>query len=278
MCQGRAVADGRMVAGRFSDPIAARLLRPDELTIVAALRTGIPPAGWRDGIEHRLVATAAGVAAARTIAIDEAIREHPTSQVVILGAGLDGRAWRMPELGAADVFEVDHPASQADKRDRAAGLPPMARGVRFVAVDFGRDDLGDRLAASGHDAATPTTWVWEGVIPYLTRPDVAATLRVVAHRSAPGSRLILTHVTPTHTLGLGRLLARIVHRIAGRSNPFATEPLRSFWAPGDMRHLIGQHGFTVGAVRSLLEVGDEPAGEMRRRRALGHGRVVVADR
>jgi len=278
MCQGRAVADGRLAVGRFSDPIAARLLRPAEVAIVEAIRSGTGPADWRDGIEHEMVTTAAGVGAARTIGIDDAIREHPAAQIVILGAGLDGRAWRMPVLAASDVFEVDHPASQSDKRDRVGDLAPTARAVHFVPVDFARDTLGDALDGAGHRPADPTTWVSEGVIPYLTRQQTEATIAAVAGRSAPGSRLILTHVTPTNTLGAGRAIARIAHRVAGRPDPFRREPLRSFWRPAEMHRLLQGHGFEVTSDRSLIAIAESGGDTIRRRRALAHGRVVVADR
>ena len=71
------------------------------------------------------------------------MRETDARQVVILGAGLDGRAWRMPELRAAVVFEVDHPDTQREKVARAAALVRVAREVRYVPVDFTRDRLDD---------------------------------------------------------------------------------------------------------------------------------------
>ena len=114
------------------------------------------------------------------------MRERVTPQVVILGAGLDGRAWRMGELSESDVFEVDHPASQQDKRARAEGMAPVAQDLRYVPVDFGRDDLDRALASHGHRADVPTTWVWEGVVPYLSRAEVEATMRVVRELSGDG--------------------------------------------------------------------------------------------
>lgn len=95
---------------------------------------------------------------ARTVAIDDAIRASAAPQVVILGAGLDGRAWRMSELSDATVFEVDHPDSQREKRARAAQLAPIAREIRFVPVDFARDDLEAALAAGGHDPMQRLSW------------------------------------------------------------------------------------------------------------------------
>ena len=78
---------------------------------------------------------------ARTVAIDAELCNAALPQVVILGAGLDGRAWRMRELVRAVVFEVDHPDSQQQKLQRVAPLTLEAREVRFVPLDFRHDDL-----------------------------------------------------------------------------------------------------------------------------------------
>src|SRR5262249_29257435 len=155
---------------------------------------------------YEMVKASAEVVVPRTVAIDDAVAEHAAPQVVILGAGLDGRAWRMEALAGAYVCEVDQPASQRDKRDRAAALP-ADRAPRFAPVDFGRDRLADALAAAGHDAAVPTTWVWEGVVPYLTSAEVEATTAGIAALSAPGSRLIVNYQAPS---ALGRLSRRVI--------------------------------------------------------------------
>ena len=114
VAQGRAVADGRLAVGRFADPTARWLLRDDELVDVDVARGEAPPRGWSARIGYEMLRANAEVMAPRTVAIDDAVRAAASPQVVILGAGLDGRAWRMAELGGADVFEVDHPASQRD--------------------------------------------------------------------------------------------------------------------------------------------------------------------
>src|SRR6266576_3103389 len=103
-----------------------------------------------------MVRACAEIIVPRTIAIDDAVRKRHSPQLVILGAGLDGRAWRMTELAGADVFEVDHPASQQDKRERAGDLRPLARSLRYVPVDFTRDRLDVALAAAGHQQSVPT--------------------------------------------------------------------------------------------------------------------------
>src|SRR4029077_9313468 len=121
--QGRAAAHGRLAEGRFADPVAWTLLRGEERVVVERVRAASAPSGWRERTEFEMVRASADVVVPRTIAIDDAIRARPTPQLVIIGAGLDGRAWRMSELADVDVFELDHPASQRDKRHRVGDLP-----------------------------------------------------------------------------------------------------------------------------------------------------------
>ena len=120
-------------------------------------------------------------------------------QVVLLGAGLDTRAWRLAPLGEARVFEVDHPDTQKDKRQQVAALPEPAVPVTWVSVDFERAELGAALAAAGHRADAPTVWVWEGVVTYLTDSALRDTLATIRARSRPGSLLILHYHEPSPT-------------------------------------------------------------------------------
>jgi methyltransferase (TIGR00027 family) len=131
----------------------------------------------------------------RTVVLDDAIRSKaPYRQLVILGAGLDSRAWRMPEMAEAVVYEVDHPDTQSLKQQRTAGIKPLAEQVRFVPVDFTRDDLASKLRASGYDRNQKTFWLWEGVTMYLTPEQVAQNLSSIAALSSSGSRLALTYM------------------------------------------------------------------------------------
>jgi methyltransferase (TIGR00027 family) len=188
--------------------------------------------------------------------------------VVLLGAGLDGRAWRMPELRDVAVFEVDHPDTQRDKRARASALPEVARDVRFVPVDFEREGLDDALAAAGQDPDRPTTWVWEGVVMYLTPAQVEATLAVVARRSAPGSRVIVAYHAPAPALRIVNLFVRCVG-----------EPLRSAYTADGMRRLLAVHGFAVGVDDDLAAIARAVSPELARAtRSLKHARIAVADR
>jgi methyltransferase (TIGR00027 family) len=276
VCQGRAAADGRLAAGRFADAVAVRLLRPPERAPVDEVRAGTPSTGWKARATYEGVRACAEVVVPRTVAIDDAVRSHRTPQLVVLGAGLDSRAWRLSELADTDVWEVDHPASQQDKQERLAeaGTPPVvARSVRFAPVDFATDDLGSALEATGHDASVPTTWLWEGVVPYLTRDEVRATVRAVADRSAPGSALVLNYQGPSVKASAGRLIARVLN-----SSVTASEPWRSLWKPRKMAALLAEYGLRVVSDEDLLAIANRLESSMRGRTSLRSGRVAIARR
>jgi methyltransferase (TIGR00027 family) len=277
VCQARAVADGRVAVGRFADPIALRLLRADERAAVDLARGDIPRR-WQDRVEFELLAATADVLTARTVAIDDAVRERQNPQLVILGAGLDARGWRMPELAAVQLFEVDQPASQQDKRARLGELAPAAKSVRFVPVEFGRDALGAALDSAGHDRSRPTTWIWEGVLPYLTHRQSDSTLAEIAACSAAGSRLVATYSTRLPVPDAGRLALRILFGVARRSNPMAHERHVSAWQPEQMRELLAAPGWRVVSDVDQLTLARGLAIPVRRPRTLANGRVVVADR
>jgi methyltransferase (TIGR00027 family) len=278
VCQGRAVADGLVAPGRFADPVALSLLREPERAAVDRVRAGDAPAGPRQWIEHAFVRGAAEVLVPRTVTIDDAVRARAAPQLVILGAGLDSRAWRMPELAAVDVFEVDHPASQVDKCARLDDRAPVAGSVRFVPVDLTREPLDDALAAAGHRDHIPTTWVWEGVICYLTPAQVAATLRVLAQMSASGSRLVCTYQSTAPAARLARQVARVMAVASAGGNPLAGEPWRSTWTPAEMAGLLARHGFRVTSDEDLLTLADRLAVPVRARRSVRGNRVAVTDR
>ncbi|MEU4152653.1 class I SAM-dependent methyltransferase [Streptomyces sp. NPDC026659] len=274
VCQGRAAADGRFAVGRFGDAVAVRLLRAAEREAVDEVRAGMPPEGWRARTVYESVRACAEVVVPRTVAIDDALRARVAGRLVILGAGLDTRAWRLTELAETDVWEVDHPASQQDKRARLAEAAPetTARSVRFTPVDFATDDLGAALDAAGHDPALPTVWLWEGVVPYLTRDQVRATLSALAARTAPGSTLVLNYQSPSVKAAAGRLLARLLG-----SAVMAGEPWRSLWKPRRMASLLAEYGFHVTSDDSLLALAVGLCSPTRGRTSLRSGRVAVAE-
>ena len=146
--------------------------------------------------------------------IDDNLAESLPSvdAVVILGAGLDTRAYRLARLGDVPVFEVDLPVNIARKRavvSRVFGAVPPS--VRLVSVDFERDDLMATLASYGYRADSPTFFVWEGVTQYLTADAVRATFDQLAH-AASGSRLDFTYVRRDFIDGVNLYGAPVLYR------------------------------------------------------------------
>jgi len=278
VCQGRAAAHGRASTPRFSDPTALALLLDEERVPVEQVRAGTPLPGWAPRVAFELVRATAEMMVPRTVAIDDAVRGRSAPQLVIVGAGLDGRAWRMRELAEVDVFEVDHPASQLDKRQRIRELAPVSRSLRYVPVDLARDRLGDALDAAGHQPSVATTWVWEGVVPYLSKADVTATVATVAELSAVGSCLIVNYQIPSLRAALGRVAVRAMTTVARRPSLWSDEPRRSAWTPAAMRALLAAAGFTAEADDDLLTIAGRLELRSGRRGSLRNGRVVTATR
>ena len=117
-------------------------------------------------------------------------------QYVLIGAGLDSFIVRQPDFARAlQIFEIDHPATQAMKRARLAEAgATVPENVRVVAADLGREPLADALARSGFSRTLPAFFSWLGVTVYLTREANRATLGGVATASAPGSELVFTYI------------------------------------------------------------------------------------
>ena len=113
------------------------------------------------------------------------------AQVVIAAAGYDGRALRYAKPGVR-WFEVDHPDTQRDKRDRLDRLAVTTDHIAFAAADFAVDDVAAALHAAGHDAGTPTLFLVEGVAVYLEVAVLESLLRALRTRAAARSRLAIS--------------------------------------------------------------------------------------
>ena len=125
--------------------------------------------------------------------------ERGVTQYVVLGAGLDTFAYRNPHRGLR-VFEVDHPSTQAWKRDRLREQSiPVPRNATFAPVDFEKETLADGLRAAGFRADQPAFFSWLGVVIYLTKPAVAGTLRYIAERPA-GSQVVFDFALPSEEI------------------------------------------------------------------------------
>jgi methyltransferase (TIGR00027 family) len=182
----------------FADPLAVRILGADAETIP------------RDAEEHPSRRRMRLFIAARTRFAEDALAaavECGVRQSVVLGAGLDTYAYRSPFADRVRIFEVDHPATQAWKRERLADAAiPLPDWLTFAPVDFERDTLSDGLLAAGFDLSQQTFFTWLGVVPYLTEEAVWATLGFVAGLRN-GAHVVFDYGDPPYTLsGEARML------------------------------------------------------------------------
>jgi methyltransferase (TIGR00027 family) len=214
----------------FTDVFAQRFLRP-------SLRLLVWVARFRPlGILAKLLldwrwpgARTSGIA--RTRFIDDACLEalhEDFEQVVILGAGFDARAYRLPGMEKVRVFEVDHPATLAAKQRRLSRMfAVMPSHVIFVSVDFTEHHLDELMRSGGFDPTCRTLFLWEGVTNYLSAGAVDATFRFV-RAAVPGSRILFTYIHrdvldhPAAFSGTRRLV-RILQQV-GESWTFGLDP------------------------------------------------------
>src|SRR5215470_14439090 len=192
----RALESSRPKDRLFDDPFAELFLRPPFrfLLLLSRIR---PLSALVDYSIDIAGPGARSSAIARTRFIDDAVRAalaDGVQQLVILGAGFDCRAYRMPGMERIRVFEVDHPVTLAEKRRRLGMVLPLApRHVRFVETDFNQHQLATAMAESGYDAGSRTCFLWEGVTNYLTDSAIDSGFRWFA-TTTPGSMVIFTYV------------------------------------------------------------------------------------
>jgi methyltransferase (TIGR00027 family) len=217
----------------FHDPWARRFLRGRYR--LAAL---LPAALLARAIDRRWPGPRAAVCV-RTRYIDDAVLAALAAgldQLVILGAGFDSRAYRLPGIERTRVLEVDHPATQEMKRAVVGRAPGH---VSYVPADLAQASLPDVLAAAGFRCGARTLFLWEGVSNYLDEPAADATLRFVARA---GTGLLFTY--------LDRAMLDDPGRFEGAPQSLAYvrrlgEPFRYGLDPGALPRHLGERGLEL---------------------------------
>jgi methyltransferase (TIGR00027 family) len=216
----------------FADPLALKIVGRDA---AAQLRESINDPAVAQSSPLR-----AFIAARSRFAEDSFAQSHAhgVTQYVLLGAGLDTFAYRHTHDGVT-VFEVDHPATQAWKRQQLGKTEiAIPSSVVFAPVDFERESLREGLGRTGFDFAKPAFFTWLGVTPYLSRDSIASTLSFAA--SLPKeSEIVFEYVEPrnSHDAAQNQFMAELSSRVAA-----AGEPFKSFFTPEEMAALL--HGFS----------------------------------
>ncbi|HML16177.1 MAG TPA: class I SAM-dependent methyltransferase, partial [Bryobacteraceae bacterium] len=225
----------------FDDPILLDLLP-------APMRFALRVRPIRDRFAAVLDRVAPGIRGAmlcRTRSIDDAVNAaiaRGLKTVVILGAGLDTRACRLPQLARTTVFELDLPAIQDFKKSRLAkrlgSLPP---NLKFIPADFNVEPIEATLARAGLAADQPALFVWEGVTQYLNPSAVDAVLRTVAAR-ARGTELVFTYILEEVITGRFRADRSAAFRKSASRRP---EPWQFGIDPSRLETFLRERGLTL---------------------------------
>ncbi len=216
----------------LDDPLALRIIGPEAAQDLRA-----------NPKEHHAFSRAfrAFMAARSRYAEDELTQavSKGVAQFVILGAGLDTFAYRNPHP-ELHVFEVDHPATQAWKRQQLseAGIP-IPKSLTFVPVDFERETLQAELQRFGLNFNAPAFFSWLGVVPYLTRQACMSTLSLIATMPAESGVVFDFAVDPALlNAGQREALDALSRRVAA-----AGEPFQLFFDPAKLRNDLTGLGF-----------------------------------
>lgn len=204
-----------------------------EQRLYASLRM---PAHWPIGARlRRLVA-------ARTAFVDQATLEaieDGVSQVVILAAGYDARALRFATPGVR-FYELDHPATQQDKRRRLAAAGARPDATVHIPHDLGAGGLCGALAAAGHSAEDPSLFICEGLLRYLERAAIERLLSEARSCAASGSRLALNARELTGQRALTDRARAVGQRLLLAA---IGEPRRSIFKEGELEQLLASTGW-----------------------------------
>lgn len=192
--------------------------------------------------EHVVLAEARATVLTRSRFTEDRLAEaveRGVAQYVILGAGLDSFAYRNPLAARIRTFEVDHPATQAWKRDRLEGAG--AGDVIFVPIDLETEALTQNLVEYGFDVTRPAFVSWLGVTMYLTREAIGAALAALG-ALAPGTEIVLEYMLPQELRDeAGQTYVDLVAPVSAERG----EPWLTFLSPQQMAELLDAHGFEV---------------------------------
>jgi methyltransferase (TIGR00027 family) len=195
----------------FADPLALRILGSDAEGAIALAKERPERRPLRLFIAMR--SRFAEDSAAH--AIEKGVR-----QILVLGAGLDTFAYRLERTQDMRVFELDHPATQAEKRRRLAEAQiAEPQHVSYVAHDFEGGSMTAALKAAGLDPDRAAFVLWLGVTPYLTEAAVFATLGELA-RWPGGTEVVFDYTNPAEAVDARNFHREMAERVAASGEPF----------------------------------------------------------
>ena len=217
----------------FADPLALPILGPDADGAVALAR---------ERPERRPLRL---FIAMRSRFAEDSAREaiaDGVRQILVLGAGLDTFAYRLKPTREMRVFELDHPATQDEKRRRLAEARIVEPGhVAYVPHDFERGSMTAALEAAGLDPKIRTFVIWLGVTPYLTAEAVYATLGELA-RWPGGAEVVFDYANPPDRIKEAE--TRTYHQQMAERVAASGEPFRGYFDSEELHARARDLGFS----------------------------------
>ena len=191
----------------------------------------------------------------RTRFIDDLINESAAKgieQYVILGAGYDTRAHRLQLPSSIRIFEVDQVEVQATKRSKLPKELTDLENITYVAVDFNRHSLTERLIDEGFDQSKSTIFTLEGVSQYITKEALNSTIKEVAKLTQKARSLFfLSYVNelldknPKACFGAGYPGAKKRASLIRYGSAKVGEPWISFYSTEDIESLLSKNDYTI---------------------------------
>lgn len=173
--------------------------------------------------------------------LDLFVRERGKCQYVICGAGMDTFAFRNANPNIM-IFEIDHPDTQQYKLEKIRRLEwNMRENVKYVPVDFAKDNMAEKLKASGFDPKLPSFFSILGVTYYLTLPVFENTLEKISSISSTGSKLVFDF--PDETT-LSPNAAQRVIRLAEITAALG-EPMLHGYTVSEVEDALERHGYII---------------------------------
>lgn len=246
---------------------ALESLRPDGSRLFTDLDAPNFLGGWRKRlyrlarlplglsfVEHLLDraapgARAAGIARTRWLDDEATAALRTCTQLVLLGAGFDARAYRLGAAAGARVFELDHPQTSLAKQEILRRVKRSPEHLGYVGIDFNHQSVAEVLIQAGFDKTRPACFIWEGVTNYLTAGAVDSVLRQI--RENAGGILLFTYidravlVNPEKFYGARKLMARLQSY---------GEPWLFGLYPAEIRPYLADRGFELLKDASVAEV------------------------
>jgi len=230
----------------FEDPYSEKLLPPVYKFFIWLMRNP----KIRDSFimkKEKSIPGAMGWFFCRERYIDDVLRKslekNEVETVVNLGAGMDCRAYYIPEIEKLLYFEVDHPKVIKKKMKKMKKiLGKLPDNVVCVPIDFQKQSLDLKLKNAGYNLTFKTLFIWEAVTQYIPKEAIDNTLKYIG-QAAPGSKLVFSYVIKSFIDGKysNDGIKRLAKQFLKKSNPIFI----SGFNPAEMKDYLSKYSLTL---------------------------------